>query len=120
MGNGIRLEFSGRAGRNWYGGTKLGVGGLIRAYGDAASGALDAAGEVKRTRRTLVRVSFDYGDTSPALHAIGQFDIEQQAPIYDERTHLTLAIRNAHVDDFRAAFVDALGGRGELRTAGDS
>ncbi len=98
----------------WYGGTKLGVGGLIRAYGDAASGALDAAGSIKRTHRTLVRVSFDYSDTSPALHTISQFDIEQQSPIYDERTHLTLAVRNAHVEDFSAAFVDALGGRGEV------
>ncbi len=99
----------------WYGGTKLGVGGLVRAYGDAASGALDAAGRLKRTYRTIVRVSFDYADTSPALHTIGQFDIAQQTPVYDERVHLTLAIRNAHVDDFTSAFVDALGGRGEVR-----
>jgi uncharacterized YigZ family protein len=98
----------------WYGGTKLGVGGLIRAYGDAASQALDAAGAVRRTRRTSVRVSFDYADTSPALHTIGQFDAEQATPQYDERTHLDLAIRASQIDDFCAAFVDALGGRGDL------
>ena len=101
----------------WYGGTKLGVGGLVRAYGDAASAALDAAGSVTRTRRTLVRVSFDYDDTSPALHTIGQFDAEQQSQTYDARTHLLLAVRNSQVDDFGAAFVDALGGRGEVSRA---
>ncbi len=98
----------------WYGGTKLGVGGLIRAYGDAASAALDEAGCVKRTRRSLVRISFDYADTSPALYTIGQFDAEQKSPLYDERTHLTLAVRDSQVEDFCAAFVDALGGRGEV------
>lgn len=32
----------------WFGGTKLGVGGLIRAYGDAARQALDAAPRCER------------------------------------------------------------------------
>jgi uncharacterized YigZ family protein len=99
----------------WYGGTKLGVGGLVRAYGDAASAALDAAGSVRRTRRVSVRVSFDYADTSPALHAACQFDIEQGPPTYDDRTHLLLHVRASQADAFRAAFVEALGGRGEVQ-----
>jgi uncharacterized YigZ family protein len=44
----------------WFGGTKLGVGGLIRAYGGTAASALDAAGvqEVHRTAAVTVRVPF--------------------------------------------------------------
>jgi putative IMPACT (imprinted ancient) family translation regulator len=43
----------------WFGGTKLGVGGLVRAYGDAASLALQAA--PKRVGTPAVRLSVEYG-----------------------------------------------------------
>lgn len=34
----------------WFGGTKLGAGGLVRAYGRAVSAALDAVGTLRRVR----------------------------------------------------------------------
>lgn len=43
----------------WYGGTKLGVGGLVRAYGEAAALALAAA--PRRTGTPAVRVALRYG-----------------------------------------------------------
>ncbi|MCB9549908.1 MAG: YigZ family protein [Myxococcales bacterium] len=45
----------------WFGGTKLGVGGLVRAYGAAAAEGLDAAGSVFEPFTTDLDVSFDYG-----------------------------------------------------------
>jgi putative IMPACT (imprinted ancient) family translation regulator len=41
----------------WFGGTLLGTGGLIRAYGDAVSQAADAAGV--RQRRLVQRVAVE-------------------------------------------------------------
>ena len=46
----------------WFGGTLLGAGGLVRAYGDAVRAALDEAGTL---RRTLVRehlLDLDHAD----------------------------------------------------------
>jgi uncharacterized YigZ family protein len=43
----------------WFGGTKLGVGGLVRAYGDAAALAIAAA--PKRVGTPAVRLSVEYG-----------------------------------------------------------
>lgn len=46
----------------WFGGTLLGAGGLVRAYGDAVRAGLDAAGTL---RRTLVRehlLALDHAD----------------------------------------------------------
>lgn len=98
----------------YYGGTKLGTGGLIRAYGDAAALALDDAPTKEVILRDDVRISFDYDDTSPAMHVIGQFDVVMGASDYDDRTHLTLGIRRSQVDAFAAAFIDGLSGRGDL------
>lgn len=44
----------------YFGGIKLGAGGLIRAYGRAVSEGLDATGIVQRTLMTIMHVKVDY------------------------------------------------------------
>jgi uncharacterized YigZ family protein len=98
----------------YYGGTKLGTGGLIRAYGEAASLALDEAPVreiIPRERRTI---RFAYEDTSPAMHTIGLFDAVMAGTRYSEMTEIDLDIRSGEVEAFEAAFVEALSGRGWL------
>lgn len=99
----------------WYGGTKLGTGGLVRAYGEAAALALDAAGVETVTRRVPVVVRFAYADTSAALHAVGRFDAVTTDTAYGEDTALHLAVRASQADALAAAFVDATAGRGTVR-----
>jgi uncharacterized YigZ family protein len=98
----------------YYGGTKLGTGGLIRAYGDAAAAALDACPILERVTRVTVRIRFSYGDTSPAMHTIGRFDARIRATEYAADTSITLGLRRSQVEAFVRAFTDALGGRGEV------
>lgn len=101
----------------YFGGTKLGTGGLVRAYGDAAAAALDQASIVERIVRTSVRVRFEYGDTSPAQQVIQQFDTDIQDSTYTDVTTLTVGVRRSEVEAFVEAFTNALSDRGEvLRT----
>jgi uncharacterized YigZ family protein len=44
----------------YFGGIKLGAGGLIRAYGKATSEGLDAAGIVERKLSQIIHAKFDY------------------------------------------------------------
>ena len=60
----------------YYGGTKLGTGGLARAYGEAASAALDSSEIAVEIVRQHLRIRFAYADTSPAMHTIDQFDVK--------------------------------------------
>ena len=98
----------------YYGGTKLGTGGLIRAYGEAASLALDDA----RTREVIPRerftLRFSYEDTSPAMHTIGQFDAVIADTRYSEETEIDVDVRSGQAERFEAAFVEALSGRGKI------
>ncbi|HEX7069782.1 MAG TPA: YigZ family protein [Rhodothermales bacterium] len=98
----------------YFGGTKLGTGGLARAYGAAASEALDAAGTVEREIRTALRIAFAYDDTAAAMHVINRFDGRIEASEYSDRTVLTVTVRRSAVDTFQAAIVEALAGRGEI------
>ncbi|MEX0746742.1 MAG: YigZ family protein [Rhodothermales bacterium] len=98
----------------YFGGTKLGTGGLIRAYGDAAATALDSAKIVRHVITVPVHVSFEYEDTSPAMHTIERFHAEVVESRYSDRTDLGVFVRRNDVENFIQAFVEALGGRGRI------
>ena len=100
----------------YYGGTKLGTGGLLRAYGDAAAEALAAAQLVQRVVRLRLRLTFAYEDTTPARQVLSRFDAEEFDARYTEATELVVGVRTSEVAAFTAAFTDALGGQGVVRS----
>jgi len=63
----------------YYGGTKLGVGGLIRAYSDAAGLAIAAARRLSATPGVRLTIRFPYEHTSAVmrlLERVGTFHVE--------------------------------------------
>ena len=104
----------------YFGGTKLGTGGLIRAYGDATRAVLEAAPVRSIVNRKEVRLSFDYSDTSPAMHVLQKFDTRILETSYGKRTTIRLGVRRSQHDEFVRAFVDALAGRGEIGSVNTS
>ena len=54
----------------WYGGTKLGVGGLVRAYGDAAAQALEAAPRRIGVEAARLEVVYPYAHTAAVMRAL--------------------------------------------------
>ncbi|OZM72295.1 YigZ family protein [Amycolatopsis antarctica] len=58
----------------YFGGVKLGAGGLVRAYGSAVAAAVDTVGTVRRLRFASLRVGVGHADAGRlrnALHAAG-------------------------------------------------
>ncbi|WP_462116447.1 IMPACT family protein, partial [Lysobacter xanthus] len=53
----------------WYGGIKLGAGGLVRAYGGCAAECLRLAAKVERIETTTLRLRYGFADTG-AVHAV--------------------------------------------------
>jgi uncharacterized YigZ family protein len=102
----------------YYGGTKLGTGGLMRAYGDAADAALDRASVVEKVVRVPVRVRFAYDDTAPARQVLRRFDAPVADSTYTDVTELTVGVRASEVDAFVEAFTNALSARGEVLEVG--
>lgn len=76
----------------WFGGTLLGAGGLVRAYGDAVRAALAEAGTLRRTlvREHLLELDHaDAGRVESDLRARGIAVLDRQ---YDARVALTLGV----------------------------
>lgn len=102
----------------YYGGTNLGTGGLIRAYGQSAGEALDAASIVTRMRSVRAAIRFAYSDTGPVMRVLDQFGAATEARSYGQDTALQVAVRAGAVPAFRRAFVEATKGTGDLKTGG--
>ncbi|NYI71183.1 putative YigZ family protein [Naumannella cuiyingiana] len=94
----------------WFGGIKLGTGGLARAYGEAAAAGLAAAGG---RERELVR----HAEASVALDRIGRLDndLRTRAPTlgltvdgvdYGERARIALSVPAAHWSRAQALFAE--------------
>ena len=65
----------------YFGGTKLGAGGLARAYGGAAARAIDAAGviEIEPTLECIIEAGFDLtGPVYAALEAYGARKLDER------------------------------------------
>ena len=98
----------------YFGGTKLGTGGLARAYAEAAAVVLDRTKLIEHVISERVNVSFNYEDTAPAMQTIERYAAKVLDSRYTHRTELMLAVPRSRADAFAEAFTDALGGRGEI------
>jgi uncharacterized YigZ family protein len=99
----------------WFGGTKLGAGGLIRAYGGAVGAALDALGTVTRRRFRLATVTVGHaraGRLENDLRVGGEAVVREVR--YAAEVTFELGLPASGVDDFRAWLADATAGAGRL------
>lgn len=75
----------------WYGGTPLGVGGLMRAYGGAAGMAMDRATTCVVEAWVERELRFDFGDTNPVHMVLAQLEAQVLDTRYD--TGVTLVVK---------------------------
>ncbi|MGW0935829.1 YigZ family protein [Streptomyces sp. NPDC002666] len=98
----------------YYGGVKLGAGGLIRAYGGAVGEALDAIGTLTRQRFRIATVTVGHqraGRLENELRAAGRIVREVR---YGEAVSIEIGLPDAEVEDFRRWLADATAGEAEL------
>jgi uncharacterized YigZ family protein len=98
----------------YYGGVKLGAGGLIRAYGGAVGEALDAVGTLTRRRYRLATVTVDHqraGKLENDLRTTGRSVRDVR---YAEAVTFEIGLPDADVDSFRAWLADTTAGAAAL------
>lgn len=78
----------------YFGGTKLGVSGLIQAYKEAARDALVTAEIVERTIDSVVKIRFDYLLMNSVMSVIKEFSPDILEQHFDNDCTMQLSIRN--------------------------
>jgi uncharacterized YigZ family protein len=98
----------------YFGGTKLGKGGLVRAYAEAAAAVLDVATIVEVAITRPLEIRFDYQLTGSVMGVLSSFRLAPAGASYDHSTTLRLAVPDDEIEDLRRSLVDATTGRIEF------
>ncbi|MBT2385315.1 YigZ family protein [Streptomyces sp. ISL-11] len=104
----------------YFGGVKLGAGGLIRAYGGAVGEALDTLGTVTRQRFRLATVTVDHqraGKLENDLRATGRVVREVR---YGAEVRIEVGLPEADVEGFRSWLADATAGTAGFELGGEA
>ena len=79
----------------YFGGTKLGVSGLINAYKTAASEALDNAETITKTVNDIYKVNFAYPAMNDVMKLVKDEDLGVVEQHFDTNCSITLSVRQA-------------------------
>ena len=100
----------------WFGGVKLGVGGLVRAYGGCAAECLRLAERVALVERVRARIDCAYAEAPLLYSRLADFGAER---VGDDATAdgmvVTVSVARERCDDLSAFVRDLTRGRGRCR-----
>jgi len=97
-----------------FGGTKLGVGGLMRAYGGAARELIDRAEIVEVVPYRVVTVTIPYALSGGVASVANTFGVEATDSAFGEHVRQTFQVALDRVDAFADAVTDQTAGRAEI------
>ena len=98
----------------YYGGTNLGTGGLVKAYGGTVQLALATMSRVERIDYLEMKVTIGYESISALQQLLPRFESSSLHEDYGERATLRLRVPVARAGEMRAALLDATSGRAEI------
>lgn len=99
----------------FFGGVKLGTGGLVRAYGDAARAVLAELPLSPLVERDSYRIELTYEQLDPVLRILKSYDAEPEETSYGISVVLTGTIESTAREECSFRISEATNGAVELR-----
>ena len=84
----------------YFGGIKLGIPGLIRAYKTSTADALSSAQIIDKIASRHFRLQFDYLSMNAVMKVLKDMDLPQRAQEFGESCSLQTSVRLVAVEDF--------------------
>ena len=94
----------------YFGGTKLGTGGLVRAYGETALLAVKDAGRATRLMYASTSIAVGHPFVGQIMHVASRYGARIADTRYDELVHYRIEIRRSRLDALRTELVQATSG----------
>lgn len=96
----------------YFGGTKLGTGGLVRAFSGALKAALEALPRAERVERRRFLLDVPYPLYERVKRALATYeDVSLEDEHFGERVSLTLSVVQERIADLQQALTDLSAGR---------
>ena len=99
----------------YFGGIKLGKGGLVRAYGKGAVAALEASEIIWRRLYQVVEVNVDYTLLGMMQNQLKLAEYQIKNIRYDEMVHLEVYVLDSKTADFQNKVIDWCSGKADLK-----
>jgi uncharacterized YigZ family protein len=96
----------------YYGGTKLGTGGLTHAYSDAAKGVLEQSGRSEHFLLTHFKLDLEFSAFDRWQRVISRLGATTLSSDFADRVTMQIAIRQSRAEDLRREFIELTSGRG--------
>lgn len=98
----------------YFGGIKLGAGGLIRAYGKSTSEGLNHVGIVERKLMTTVSIKVDYGWLGKLENELRSSVYALQDILYADAVEFIVYVEEAQVEQFHAWMINLTNAQCEI------
>ncbi len=98
----------------YFGGIKLGAGGLVRAYSGSISENLDAAQKVLYQMCSESKYTVGYSCAETAARFFSEFGAEVKSVEYLNEVHFVIAVKKENEDDFNSELLNRLNGKVEV------
>ncbi len=94
----------------YYGGIKLGTGGLQRAYSDAVIGVLKDIPIKLKVPRTWIEITYDYALESQIRHVLSRYDSDNEQLTYSTHVSMILQIATFQLETFKTELTNHCSG----------
>jgi uncharacterized YigZ family protein len=98
----------------YFGGTKLGTGGLVRAYGGAAQEALEVAKIVEVIPHATVKIQHAYEDSGALASVLNSFGLQASKSDYGTVVEVEVSVPQLQSEAFERAVRDATAARAHI------
>ncbi len=99
----------------YYGGTKLGVGPLGKAYYHGAHGVLEEAEFVEKVNYSKIYISYDFDQTKNIHHFLGTYEAKITENLFDTRPALECLILPQHIEPLKQKLTEVSRGSIEVK-----
>lgn len=103
----------------YFGGIKLGAGGLVRAYTKGAKLGLDAGKIITRRKYQLVNIQVEYTLLGKIQNELLQRNYYIKDMVYDAQVHFLVFVKSLEVEQFKEWIIDLTNDRSEIIEAGE-
>jgi uncharacterized YigZ family protein len=99
----------------YFGGIKLGTGGLSRAYRLSAQGVLQKAERVSRLITSEITLSYPLNMTGKVNQVFGKYSVRVKGQEFEDKPTATIQVRRSQLKKVKEALVEATNGKIEFR-----
>lgn len=90
----------------YFGGIKLGAGGLIRAYSNTTTEAIHQAGLVQRIKQAILKITVTYALHDPLLYYLKENNLEVASEEYGVNVETSIYVNETDLEDVKEKLIN--------------